>query len=74
MMLYALGALEAFDGIYDIKTIRMTIFQPRRENIATDEISKEELLRWAKENPATGSGSGSRRKRRFSRRRALQIL
>lgn len=49
MMLYALGALEAFDGIYDIKTIRMTIFQPRRENIATDEISKEELLRWAKE-------------------------
>lgn len=30
MMLYALGALELFDGIYDIDTVRMTIFQPRR--------------------------------------------
>ena len=29
MMLYALGALELFDGIYDIDTVRMTIFQPR---------------------------------------------
>lgn len=27
MMLYALGALELFDGIYDIDTVRMTIFQ-----------------------------------------------
>ena len=31
MMLYALGALELFDGIYDIDTVRMTIFQPRRD-------------------------------------------
>lgn len=28
MMLYALGALEIFDGIYDIDTVRMTIYQP----------------------------------------------
>ena len=35
MMCYALGALEAFDGIYDIETISMTIFQPRRDNVST---------------------------------------
>lgn len=47
MMCYALGALELFDGIYDIGKISMTIFQPRRENISVYEISKEELLEWA---------------------------
>ena len=26
MMLYALGSLEIFDGIYDIETVRMTIY------------------------------------------------
>lgn len=47
MMCYVLGALSLFDGIYDIKDITMTIFQPRRENISTFTISKEELLFWA---------------------------
>lgn len=47
MKLYALGALELFDGIYDIETISMTIYQPRRENISTFTLSKEELLDWA---------------------------
>ena len=47
MMCYALGALELFDGIYDISNIRMTIFQPRRDNVSTYECSKEELLSWA---------------------------
>ncbi|WP_294143844.1 DUF2800 domain-containing protein [uncultured Clostridium sp.] len=47
MECYALGALELFDGIYDIETVSMTIFQPRRENVSTYTISKEELLRWA---------------------------
>lgn len=49
MMCYALGALELFDGIYDIQKIRMTIFQPRRDNISTYEIGKDELLKWADE-------------------------
>ena len=31
MMCYALGALELFDGIYDIQEVKMTIFQPRRK-------------------------------------------
>lgn len=47
MMCYALGALELFDGIYDINTIRMTIFQPRRDNVSTFECTKAELLDWA---------------------------
>ena len=34
MMCYALGALALFDGIYDIKEITMTIFQPRREHVS----------------------------------------
>lgn len=49
MMCYALGALEVFGGIYDINQIKMTIFQPRRDNISTYTISKEDLLKWADE-------------------------
>lgn len=49
MMCYALGALALLDGIYDIREVSMTIFQPRRDNISTYTISKEELLRWAVE-------------------------
>lgn len=47
MMCYALGALDLFDGIYDIQKVSMTIFQPRRENVSTYTMSKEELLQWA---------------------------
>ena len=47
MMLYALGALELFDGIYDIDTVRMTIFQPRRENVSVCVMAKDDLLQWA---------------------------
>ena len=47
MMLYALGALSLYDSLYDIKNVKMTIFQPRRENVSTWEISVSELLDWA---------------------------
>jgi hypothetical protein len=47
MMFYALGAMELFDALYDIRKVSMTIYQPRRENISTFEISREELLAWA---------------------------
>lgn len=49
MMCYALGALELFDGIYDIQEVKMTIFQPRRENVSTYTLSKDDLLQWADE-------------------------
>ena len=47
MMRYALGALSLLDGIYDIKKISMTIFQPRREHVSTYEMKKADLLSWA---------------------------
>lgn len=46
---YAIGALEIFDGIYDINEVKMSIFQPRRGNVDTFSISKDELLTWANE-------------------------
>ena len=47
MMLYALGALRLFEALYDIDTISMSIFQPRRENVSTWTISVAELEEWA---------------------------
>lgn len=47
MMCYALGALDIYDGIYDIKTVKMTIFQPRRDNVSTAVMDKADLLQWA---------------------------
>ena len=46
MMLYALGGLHAYGYIYPIDTIRMTIIQPRLDNISTFECSREELEAW----------------------------
>ena len=47
MMCYALGALNLFDGIYDITDVSMTIFQPRRENVSTFVMKKDDLYTWA---------------------------
>ena len=47
MMLYALGALEIYDSLYDIREVSMSIFQPRRENVSTWTISVDELKEWA---------------------------
>lgn len=47
MMLYGLGALNMFDGIYDIQEVFMTIYQPRIGNITTWVIDKDTLLEWA---------------------------
>ncbi|WP_413778010.1 DUF2800 domain-containing protein [Caproicibacterium sp. XB1] len=47
MKLYALGALEIYDSLYDIEEVSMTIFQPRRENVSTWTIRIEDLKAWA---------------------------
>lgn len=47
MMLYALGALNLLDMLYDIEVIKMTIYQPRIANISEFELSKNELMEWA---------------------------
>lgn len=47
MKLYALGALREFGEKYQIKRVKMTIFQPRRENVTTWETTVCRLKRWA---------------------------
>ncbi len=46
---YALGALDTFGDLYDIKRVRLTIYQPRRDNVDSFDLSVEELLKWANE-------------------------
>lgn len=47
MRLYALGAWSAYSYLYDIQEIRMTIVQPRLDNVSTDTMTVDELLEWA---------------------------
>ena len=49
LMLYALGALREYDTMYDISEVRVTIVQPRINNISSWQISVEELKKWADE-------------------------
>lgn len=49
MMLYALGAISEFSFLYDIEKVRMTIIQPRLDNISTFEVTADDLLKWAEE-------------------------
>ncbi|UOQ93389.1 DUF2800 domain-containing protein [Halobacillus shinanisalinarum] len=49
MRLYALGALNQFEMLYDIENVRMTIVQPRLDSVSTDEIAASDLLDWADE-------------------------
>lgn len=44
---YALGAYLAFEAIYDIKEVRLVIYQPRIANYSTFTLSIKELLTWA---------------------------
>lgn len=44
---YALGALDTFGDLYSINRIRLSIYQPRRENVDTFELTKADLLKWA---------------------------
>lgn len=48
MQLYGLGALGEYGDLYDISTVRMTIFQPRLSGtMDSDEKSVRELTTWA---------------------------
>lgn len=47
MMCYALGAMLLYDGIYDIDSVKMTIFQPRKDHVSSAIISKDDLYSWA---------------------------
>lgn len=47
MKLYGLGALNEFGFVYDVKTVRLHIYQPRMNNISLDTLTAEELTTWA---------------------------
>lgn len=48
MRLYAIGALLKYNTLFDIDTVRMTIFQPRLPGEqSSDEITVDELTEWA---------------------------
>lgn len=46
MMLYAFGALNEYSILYPIKTIKLSIVQPRIDNISTWELYADDLLEW----------------------------
>jgi hypothetical protein len=46
MKLYALGAIHAYQMIYCVETVKLTIIQPRLESISEFEISTADLLTW----------------------------
>lgn len=47
MLLYALGALNDFGFAFDVSRVEMHIYQPRIDNISTDELPVADLLAWA---------------------------
>ena len=49
MKLYALGALEQFGIFYNIETIKMSIVQPRIDNISSYEMPKDKLIHWGED-------------------------
>jgi hypothetical protein len=49
LKLYGLGALRAYELMYDIHTVRLTIVQPRLDAISTWDISAEDLHKWGAE-------------------------
>jgi hypothetical protein len=52
-MLYALGAIEAYEFLFDIHTVRMTVFQPRISNTASWETNITGLKLWAEDELTT---------------------
>ena len=49
LKLYAIGAVDNFNFIFEAKKVRMTIVQPRLDHISTDEIDVEELMAWGEQ-------------------------
>jgi len=47
LMLYAYGAMEGFNGLYDIDRVVIHIDQPRMDNFPSWELTVDELYAWA---------------------------
>lgn len=48
LCLYALGALAAYDFLYDVEEVHMCIFQPRIDNVDSAVMAAGELRAWGK--------------------------
>lgn len=46
LRLYGLGAIGAFDDLYDFKNVAMHIEQPRLDHSSEEVLTKDELLAW----------------------------
>jgi hypothetical protein len=49
LRIYALGALEAFGCLYDIRVISMIIFQPQCDHISDWTVYTESVMQWAED-------------------------
>ncbi len=49
LMIYGLGALDMVDMLYDIRSVKLTVVQPRLEHLSTWEIAADELRKWSTE-------------------------
>lgn len=49
LKIYALGAIQELDCLYDFEKIILTIYQPRIGNVSTWETTKADLLKWGEE-------------------------
>ena len=49
LMIYGLGVLHMAELLYDVETVRLTVFQPRLNNSSTWDIAPSELKKWGEE-------------------------
>lgn len=49
LMIYGLGVLSMAELLFDIKTIKMTIFQPRLYSVSSWDVTPEKLNTWGEE-------------------------
>lgn len=64
LRLYAVGAVLRYGMLYDIKTVRTTIVQPRLNSVSSEELPKNDLMLWAEKlvkptAAAAAEGKGS---------------
>lgn len=48
LRLYALGAADLFEDLYDFERVRMTIVQPRLDHVSVDMLTLRDLRDWGK--------------------------
>lgn len=46
LRLYALGAISTYNLIYNFNKVKVHIYQPRIDNISTEELTVSELIEW----------------------------